>query len=289
MELTDVVHRACPPAPWAEGEKIPWHEPAFSRRMLAEHLSQAHDAASRRFEKIDEHVQWIHRELLGSRPGKILDLGCGPGLYTHRLAQLGHECVGIDFAPAPIAYASEQAEADGANCTYQLADIRRADYGAGFALVMLIFGEFCVFKPAEARGILGKARAALDAGGVILLEPHTPEAVRKMGGRSASWQARQAGLFSDRPHLYLAESFWDESTQTSTTRCYVIDAATGEVAAHASTAQAYDHEQLRAALIDNGFEDVRFLPSLTGEPDATQAEYFAVVARSRRTVQEPSE
>lgn len=31
-------------------------------------------------------------------PTRILDLGCGPGLYTSRLARLGHCCVGIDFS-----------------------------------------------------------------------------------------------------------------------------------------------------------------------------------------------
>ena len=52
MNLLDLIHRASPPAPWAEGDKIPWNDPDFSRRMLREHLSQAHDAASRR---IDHH------------------------------------------------------------------------------------------------------------------------------------------------------------------------------------------------------------------------------------------
>ncbi|EOI1394309.1 hypothetical protein ACMGOD_005528 [Klebsiella oxytoca] len=32
----------------AEESKIPWDEPAFSQRMLANHLSQDHDWASRR-------------------------------------------------------------------------------------------------------------------------------------------------------------------------------------------------------------------------------------------------
>jgi hypothetical protein len=33
---------------WNGDYKIPWHDPAFSRRMLAEHLAQSHDLASRR-------------------------------------------------------------------------------------------------------------------------------------------------------------------------------------------------------------------------------------------------
>ena len=110
MNLSDIVKHPSKPVPWAEGENIPWHDPAFSERMLAEHLTQDHDLASRRKETIDKHVQWIHNELLGKQPMRILDLGCGPGLYTSRLAALGHECVGIDYSPASIQYAEKHAK-----------------------------------------------------------------------------------------------------------------------------------------------------------------------------------
>ena len=102
MDLSDIVRRQLPPEPWAEGENIPWDEPAFSERMLEEHLAQTHDLASRRFEVIDQQVDWIHGEILGRMPTRLLELACGPGLYTNRLARLGHECVGIDYAPAAI-------------------------------------------------------------------------------------------------------------------------------------------------------------------------------------------
>ncbi|MGH9175344.1 MAG: class I SAM-dependent methyltransferase, partial [Vicinamibacterales bacterium] len=81
MRLRNIIHRVPAPEPWAEGEKIPWDDPAFSRRMLAEHLSEAHDHASRRAATIDDHVDWIERVPLEGRRARILDLGCGPGLY----------------------------------------------------------------------------------------------------------------------------------------------------------------------------------------------------------------
>ena len=97
MNLMDIVNRRPIPQPWAEGEKIPWNEPDFSQRMLREHLSQQHDLASRRFAVIDQHVAWIYRSALQEKPSRVLDLGCGPGLYASRLARLGHTCTGIDF------------------------------------------------------------------------------------------------------------------------------------------------------------------------------------------------
>ena len=100
--LEQLIHRQRDAAQW---RKIPWDDPDFSRRMLREHLSQEHDAASRRTPQIDQGVAWIHATVLHGQPSSILDLGCGPGFYTHRFVNLGHTCVGIDFGPASIEYA----------------------------------------------------------------------------------------------------------------------------------------------------------------------------------------
>lgn len=261
MRLIDIVNRAVPAVPWAEGEKIPWHDPAFSRRMLREHLSQAHDAASRRAPTIERQVGWIHGALLGERPSRVLDLGCGPGLYTGRLARLGHECVGIDFAPASIAYARAEAEAQGLACHYVEQDIRTAEYGSGYDLAMLLFGEFNVFRPVEARSLLDKMCAALVPGGLLLLEPHTYAAVRGLGEQPATWTSAEAGLFSDRPHLCLTDSHWDEEQTTATERYYIVDAESGAVTRHASSTQAYTDEQYRELLAGCGLAGITFYPS----------------------------
>ncbi len=255
MNLLDVVRRNSVPEPWAEGEKIPWNEPGFAGRMLREHLAQEHDAASRRFEIVESQVRWIHEQVLQGNPTRILDLCCGPGLYANRLAGLGHRCVGIDFSPASIAYAQEQAGREGLDVTYVEHDIRTADYGSGYGLVMLIFGEFNVFRPAEAREILEKAYKALVPGGLLLLEPHTFEAVREIGMGLSSWYSSPGGLFSEKPHLCLQENCWEAEANVAIERYYIIDAATGDVTRHSSSMQAYTEEEYRSLLAENGFGD----------------------------------
>jgi SAM-dependent methyltransferase len=279
MILADLIHRAAPPAPWAEGDKIPWNDPDFSRRMLREHLSQAHDAASRRSIIIDEHVEWIHRTLLNNRSSRVLDLGCGPGLYSSRLAQRGHACVGIDFSPASIEYARDFAQAQQLACEYHLADVRHADFGSGYDLAMFVFGESNVFRPEELQHILRKAYAALNDGGHILLEVHPLAVVQRLGHQRATWYTLEQGLFSDRPHLVLFESFWDEAQAVAIERFYIIDAETNDVTPHASSMQAYTDEQYRYALQIAGFTDIIFFPSLIGTPDERQPDLFAIVAK----------
>ena len=224
MKLSDIIQRDMAPQPWAEGEKIPWNDPDFSRRMLKEHLSQRHDAASRRTSVIKKHVDWIQNFVLNGKSSHILDLGCGPGLYTARLAALGHVCHGIDFGPASIEYAVKNAPE---NCSFSLGDIRGTDFGSGYDLVMLIFGEFNVFKPEDARLILNKACAALKPGGKILLEPHTFDAVYELGNQPATWYSAKNELFAEEPHLCLMESFWDEDLSVAIERYIIVDAARG--------------------------------------------------------------
>ncbi|MBK8417538.1 MAG: class I SAM-dependent methyltransferase [Anaerolineales bacterium] len=39
----------------------------------------------------------------------ILDLGCGPGLYTSRLARAGFQITGMDYSYSSIEYATKYA------------------------------------------------------------------------------------------------------------------------------------------------------------------------------------
>jgi SAM-dependent methyltransferase len=279
MNLTNLVSRTRAPAPWSEGDNIPWHEPGFSRRMLQEHLSQAHDAASRRLEIIDRHVGWIHHEVLAERPAKILDLGCGPGLYSSRLARLGHTCAGIDYSPASIEYARAEAARQDLACTYRLHDIRTAEYGSGYGLAMLIYGEFNVFRPADARRILAQAYGALAGGGLLLLEAHTFSAVQNLGEDPSVWYSAESGLFAAEPHLCLQESYWDAAHNTATIRYYVVDAASATVTRYAQSMQAYTEQDYSSLLASSGFEGTRFFPSLTGQASSPPADFWVIVAQ----------
>jgi SAM-dependent methyltransferase len=279
MNLLDLLNRPIPPEPWSEGDNIPWSDPGFSERMLKEHLSQDHDAASRRGAIIDQHVAWIHSDVLSGTPAKVLDLGCGPGLYTSRLARLGHECVGIDYSPASIAHAAEEARREDLRCEYRQEDIRRAEYGGTSGLAMLINGEFNVFAPDGAKEVLRKCHSALGPGGNLVLEPHTFDALRCRGEAGTSWYSADCALFSARPHLVLEESFWHADVHVATTRHVVVDSATGDVTIHAASYQAYTKEEYQSALEECGFHDVRFHASLTGRADQSSPEYLVLVAR----------
>jgi len=251
--------------------------------MLAEHLNQEHNLASRRGEIVDRQVQWIHNEVLGGRPTRILDLACGPGLYTSRLAGLGHECVGIDYAPAAIQYALETASRESLACSYRLGDVRETGYSGGYGLVMLLYGQLNVFRRSEARAIVERAFSALVPGGLLLLEPQRFATVEEGGRAGSSWYSRgeSGGLFSDRPHLCLSEHFWDGESRSATQRFFIVDAGNGQVTRCAMTTEAYSDDQFRELLTRAGFRGLRFFPSLVGTEvdEASQAANLVVLGR----------
>jgi len=263
MNLLDIIERTPVPEPWSEGEKIPWNDSGFSERMLEYHLTQEHDLASRRFDIIDRHVDWIHNKL-GGKPSKILDLACGPGLYSYRLTKLGHSCRGIDFSPASIKYAREQAFKEEVEVDYVLEDIRTADYGDNNDLALFIYGEFNVFKPVDIKRVLERAYDSLKEGGLFIAEPNRYETVKLVGTSPASWYSSQEGLFSPKPHLCLMENFWDEEKLVATTRYFIMDAETNNVTLHASSMVAYTREDLEQIIREVGFKGVVFYESLSG-------------------------
>ncbi len=266
LTMRDLVCRTMPPEPWTEGDNIPWNEPAFSARMLREHLSQAHDLATRRLSIVEDHVEWIHRDVLGAVPSRILDLGCGPGLYSHRFARLGHRCTGVDFSPASIEYARR--EASGLDCAFVLADVRQAAWPGDQNLVLLIYGQFNVFPRDDAAALLKRAYGALRDGGQLLLEVQTEEQIRSADGAPPSWHAADGGLFAEGPHLVLHERFWDEERRCATERWHVVDEA-GGITRFALSNEAYSRTELEAMLHEASFGEVDVFDRFVGSPEDT--------------------
>ncbi len=272
MHLQELLERG-PPAPWSHGGKIPWHEPDFSARMLQEHLSQDHDLASRRFAKIDAQVEWLNHEILPDR-ASVLDLGCGPGLYTSRLADLGHACVGIDFSPSSIAYARSEAKRSSLNCTYLLQDLTKADFPSGFDAVLFMYGEFNTFPPRVAEQLLVRARQSLKLGGHLVLEVSTEEQVRRLGTAAPSWYISKHGLFANEPHICLIDCAWDDVARVSVERFTVFCHDSDRPDTYVCTTQAYADSEYNGLLHSAGFLPTRWRVS---PADSAQDESSALV------------
>jgi SAM-dependent methyltransferase len=240
---------------WKGAYKLPWDEPAFSGRMLAEHLAQHRDMASRRSGWIDRQVEWIHNDLLKGRAARVLDLGCGPGFYAARLTERGHRCCGIDFSPASIDHARRHTP-DATRCTFVQGDIRAVAFAGPYDLAMILYGELNVFSPTEALAILRKARTALEPDGLVICELQTPEAIESVGRGASSGEHSEAGLFSARPHRCRTDNQWLPEQRVAIQTFTVTEDGEARPRVYRSTTKAWADDELKTLLRDAGFKAV---------------------------------
>ena len=84
-----------------------WTGGHTAERMLAFHLNDEVDISSRNSKFINDSVEWIYSRFNIGIGMKIADFGCGPEVYSERLAQWKAEVTGIDFSPRSAKYARE--------------------------------------------------------------------------------------------------------------------------------------------------------------------------------------
>jgi SAM-dependent methyltransferase len=290
------IYQRQPPVPWDERDNLPWDEPAFSERMLKEHLDQSHGAASRRVPEMRAQVQRMLDWLELPSGAQLLDVTCGPGLYAAEFARAGLAVTGVDFGPASIRYAREHCA--GLPCRFVQADVREVDFGKlaqeqaaalaetpaasaskseGFDAAIYIYGQFTVLRPAESREVLRRIGQALKPGAPILLEVLDYGHFDKKN--SNWWYTDNRGLWGDFPYLSLGERHFDAEQQASVERYYILNLETGELQTYGLADQAYTVRQMKKMLKDAGFTQVTVHPSWDGLALNDAGEWNVYVAR----------
>jgi 2-polyprenyl-3-methyl-5-hydroxy-6-metoxy-1,4-benzoquinol methylase len=126
--LKELIKYTGRPALFTRGNCNFWNDEHTSKLLLEAHLDPDWDAASRRPATIEQTVAWVTAEFLPEAGGEILDLGCGPGLYSQRFARMGHHVTGMDFSKRSIAYARERAAEEGLAIKYIYQNYVELDY-----------------------------------------------------------------------------------------------------------------------------------------------------------------
>ncbi|WP_155729061.1 class I SAM-dependent methyltransferase, partial [Staphylococcus capitis] len=87
-----------------------WTEPRISDIIFGSHFNSEVYGGSKGIDFINETILFIKSIAPINKYKKILDLGCGPGLYSLELSKVGYDVLGVDYSQKSINYARKQAE-----------------------------------------------------------------------------------------------------------------------------------------------------------------------------------
>ncbi len=274
----EALRQACrKPEPFASGEPRFWDDEHISQQLLAAHLDPETDLASRRPGMIDATVQWL-LEYLHLRPGdRVLDLGCGPGLYCERFSRAGLDVTGIDFSQRSIEFARAEAGGNGLAVDYQYGNYLDVPFPHRLRAIFMIYGDFCVLSNRQRDGLLGKIAASLDNGGRFVFDVSARKHRQEAGARN-QWAFFESGFWKPVPHLVLTQGF-DYPSEGVFLDQFVVITEDGAVSVYRNWFHDYSLETITAALAARGFAVEAGWSDLAGTPYDPSGGWIGVAAR----------
>ncbi len=121
-------------------------------------------------ERTNKEVEFLIKELKLDKTMKILDLACGYGRHTNRLAEKGFNVIGVDINPGFLEIAKRDAKEKGIKVEYIQEDMRKISYKEEFDRILLLFTSFGYFEDEENFKVLENIARALKPGGLFCFD-----------------------------------------------------------------------------------------------------------------------
>ncbi len=171
MKIKDIISVSSKPSLYEKGTSFMWTDQYISKQLLNIHLNPELDLGSRKKSTIINTANWILESQKEKGRLNILDLGCGPGLYTEIFAEKGHAVTGIDISKTSIDYAKKSAKAKCLDIQYLNASYLDVEQESGqYDLVVMIYTDFGVLTPSERVSLLKMIYQVLKKGGVFIFD-----------------------------------------------------------------------------------------------------------------------
>lgn len=253
-----------------------WTDEHTSKQMLAFHLDEGIDASSRNINFIDRSVDWITSRFNIGAGTKIADFGCGPGLYTTRLAKRQADVTGIDFSTRSLQYAQNVANKEGLNIHYANQSYLDFETENHFHLVLMIMCDFCVLSPSQRKKILDTFYTILEPGGAILLDVYSLAAFDQRE-EAATYEANLLnGFWSPNMYYGFLNTFKYQKEKLVLDKYTIIEA--GRTRTVYNWFQSFSPESLKGEFAECGFTVEDVYSDVAGSPFSPESREFAIIA-----------
>ena len=212
----------------------------------------------------------------GKSRGLLLDLACGTGSVSVRLAKKGYEVIGVDLSPEMLSEAQNKAYSAGQNILFLCQDMTALDlYGTVDAAVCTLDGLCHLPNEESVQAALRKVSLFMNPGGVFLFDVNSVYKHRAVLGNNTFvydtddvYCVWQNTLLPDGVTVQMDLDFFEP----------VSDAGDYVRQSERFTERAYPKETLEAMLKKAGFTVLDVFDGYSGKPahDTSERLLFAV-------------
>lgn len=252
-----------------------WDDPHISKQMLKAHLEPEIDSASRKHSFIKKSAAWI-AGLKAPEGSQLLDLGCGPGLYTELFAASGFTVTGIDLSQRSIEYARSQAALKERPIEYRCQNYLEIDYQEAFDIITLIYCDYGVLCPADRGQLLKRIIRALKPGGLFILDGFTEKFWQDVPVKHEISYV-ESGFWSPDAHVCLSRNAHYPETKNTLEQSIIITA--DECQCFNIWNQIFTKASMEKELRNAGFNTVMFFDDVCGAPLSQDNKTICAVAR----------
>ena len=222
----------------------------------------------------DDHAFVLER--LG-KPGRVLDVGCGTGVFLGKAVAAGFDAVGIDAAPEMVSIAARRVGSERVRVE-RMQEFRERDVYDGVVALSWSFNYVGSF--AEAHDLLSRLFRALRPGGRLILQiAHAPNATGVLG---EDRELGPDGQEDDVVFLYRFTSVPEHPDVLRAQYVYVCKSR-NELLCEEHRLGAADVNEVAGLASRVGFESIELLDSWRGEPFRNAVNVFLLARRLRRT------
>jgi 2-polyprenyl-3-methyl-5-hydroxy-6-metoxy-1,4-benzoquinol methylase len=254
-----------------------WTNEHISKQMLEYHLNGSIDLSSRNKNFIQHSVEWIVSHFEVDKNTEIADFGCGPGLYTTRLAERGAIVTGIDFSENSLKYAKKVAAKKDLKINYILTNYLDFETTSSFDLITMIMCDFCVLSPEQRKKMLSKFNSLLKPDGSVLLDVYSLNSFNQRE-ESATYELNQLnGFWSPEDYYCFVNIFKYEEEKVILDKYTIIEESRKRVVYN--WLQCYSKDSLRNEFEENGFKVEELYSDVAGKSFTSGSTEIAIVAK----------
>jgi ubiquinone/menaquinone biosynthesis C-methylase UbiE len=219
----------------------------------------------------DDHAFVFSR--LPKPPCRILDVGCGTGVFLEKAVSAGFDATGIDASPEMIAVSSKRVSAD----RLRLARMQEfVECGSYDGIVSLSWSFNYVTSFAEATDVLNRFFKALQPGGRLILQiAHAPNAT---GALNEDREPGPDGQPDDVLFLYRFNQVNESLGEMRAEYVYGCKSSADLLFEEHQLAAA-DANEVAARASQVGFQEVQLFDSWRGDPFAQSVNVFLLAVR----------